>query len=370
LGIVERDNLGEFIRRAASHPPARRLLEKAGAAMGRCPKGEKGWFRGQLVVRPETSSQADVAPRTLEEGELELRDLSGSIGELPRLIDRVGALPASLDRLQIRLADFTYATGLAVLAEWILAHYMVNRYEFVECSPEMERYLEGVRFQAALRNPGIVISQDPMDWAVGLTRINRDQPTEKVTEKIVDILQTFVNPTPEDAQAMLVLISEMIENVHRHAESPVDGFAVAQVYPKRLKMGITLVDAGIGVRESFERGTPSVPIDALKTDGDFLRLAVRLHSTSKRERHSGYGLYLLAELVARNRGTFLLTSGTSTLVGYRRHGVVEYEERRHRPWRGTIVSVILDLNKALPLLDIYRQMPAPAGIVDDDFFVA
>ena len=42
----------------------------------------------------------------------------------------------------------------------------------------------------------------------------------------------------------------MIENVHRHAETPTDGFAVAQVYPKKLKMGITLVDAGIGVRAS------------------------------------------------------------------------------------------------------------------------
>src|SRR5213593_3218912 len=107
-------------------------------------------------------------------------------------------------------------------------------------------------------------------------------------------------------------------------------------------MGITLVDAGIGVRQSFERGHPSIPIGNLKTDEEFLRAALRLHATSKSVGHSGYGLYLLSELISRNRGTFLLASGASTLVGYRRAEKLFLEGFTHRPWRGTIVSVIID----------------------------
>jgi hypothetical protein len=168
----------------------------------------------------------------------------------------------------------------------------------------MRGYLDNIRFSDALVNPEIVVSQDPMDWAVGLTRINRELSTEKVTDKIVDILTTFINPKADDRSALSVMIAEMIEKVHRHAQAPVDGFAVAQVYPQRLKMGVTLVDAGIGVRRSFEGGEPSIPIAGLQTDEDFLRAAITLHATSKSSGHSGYGLYLLSELISRNGGSY------------------------------------------------------------------
>lgn len=133
-------------------------------------------------------------------------------------------------------------------------------------------------------------------------------------------------------------------------------------------MGITLVDAGIGVRSSFEQGGPSIDIGGLSSDEDFLRAAIRLHATSKSERHSGYGLFLLSELLSRNRGTFLITSGTATLVGYRRKGGLQVDAFTHRPWKGTIVSVVIDLQRDLPLLQIYKEMPLPEGITDDDLF--
>ena len=47
----------------------------------------------------------------------------------------------------------------------------------------MRTYLENIRFPEALVNPEIRVSQDLMDWAVGLTRINRELSTEKVTDK-------------------------------------------------------------------------------------------------------------------------------------------------------------------------------------------
>lgn len=178
--------------------------------------------------------------------------MEGSIDEFPEVIDRLGALREGPQSIDIGLAGFTYASALAVVAQWILANDLVGNYAFLDCPHQMRKYLENIRFNEALINPKIVVSPDPMDWAVGLTRINRELPTEKVTEKIVDILTTFINPKPDDRSALSVLISEMIENVHRHANAQVDGFAVAQVYPKRLKMGITLVDAGIGVRSRFE----------------------------------------------------------------------------------------------------------------------
>lgn len=163
------------------------------------------------------------------------------------------------------------------------------------------------------------------------------------------------------------MIAEMIENVHRHAAAPVDGFAVAQVYPQRLKMGITMVDAGVGVRRSFEMGEPSIPIASIQNDEDFLRAAIRLHATSKSSAHAGYGLYLLSELISRNGGTFLLASGHATLIGYRRAGKLFVESFQNREWQGTIVSIIIDLTKELPLNQIYKEMPLPEGWTNEDF---
>jgi anti-sigma regulatory factor (Ser/Thr protein kinase) len=254
------------------------------------------------------------------------------------------------------------------VAQWILAHRQENRYTFVDCPPPMGAYLTNIRFKDALVDPQIVVSPDPMDWAIGLTRINRDLSTELVTQKIVDILTTFTNLSQRDQSALVILISEMIENVHRHAAPSVDGFAVAQVYPRRLKMGITLVDAGIGVRKSFEEGEPSIDISSLRTDEDFLRAALALHATSKSTLHSGYGLYLLSELISRNRGTFLISSGNATLLGYRQAGKLHLEPSTHQAWLGTIVSVIIDLSRDLPLRQIYKEMPLEEGMTHEDYF--
>ena len=375
LSSIDRENIENFVRHAAQQPTVRRALEKSVKRKGRCPKAEQAWLKrillgGRLAgsVKPPRPISGPLQPGSEPKALLDLPDVSGSIDQFPEFLDRIGALSRNANHLNIALTSFTYASALAVVAQWILAAGLVGRYDFVNCPPHVSNYLERIQFRRALVDPKIVVSPDPMDWAVGLTRINRELPTEKVTEKIVDILTTFVNPKEDERSALYVLISEMIENVHRHANAPVDGFAVAQVYPQRLKMGITLVDAGVGVRASFETGDPSIDTSALLTDADYLRAAIRLHATSKSHGHSGYGLFLLSELLSRNRGTFLLTSGNATIVGYRRRGTLQVDQFSHRYWQGTIVSVVIDLQRDLPLLQIYNEMPLPEGFTDDELF--
>lgn len=388
LSLNQRENLEAFIRRAIGSIAARRSLLRCVERRGRCPAAERAWLRrvltksdqneapayqsvsrasySQLLPKTATSNDAVSAPQAPAAAVLDLHDLTGAIDQLPELLSRLASLPRPINWLKIRLGPFTYSAALSVLAQFLLAEGLVSRHSFVDCPLAMRGYLDNLQFGDALTNPQIKVSPDPMDWAVGLTRINRELSTERVTDKIVDILTTFINPQADDRSALSVMIAEMIENVHRHAKAPVDGFAVAQVYPKNLKMGITLVDAGIGVRASFETGEPSIPITHLTTDAEFLATAIRLHATSKSENHSGYGLYLLSELISRNRGTFLLASGGATLIGYRREGRLFLESFEHRPWRGTIVSVIIDLTQSLPLSQIYREMPLPEGIESDE----
>ena len=365
---TNRINVGDYIRRASLTEVVKRGFEKSLRPMGRCPKKERHLIR-ENIYQPERSLSFIQPVNASEKGEeiLDISSLDGNLREFPEFIGRIASLSKDALNLKIKLSKFTYASALAVIAEWILAYDFARKYEMLDLPFEMDTYLKRIRFDEAIYNPKIIISPDAMDWAVGLTRINKDLPTEEVTNKIIDILNTFVNPNKSDRSALYILIAEMIENVHRHSKSKVDGFAVAQVYPDKLKMGITLVDAGIGIKESFMTGTPSVPIDHLKTDEEFLRESVKLHSTSKRNEHSGYGLYILSELIGRNRGTFLLTSGDATLVGYYKHGATKFDCYRHKYWRGTIVSVIIDLKNPLPINKIYDEMPTLPGEEDDLF---
>jgi len=369
INSIDRINLGEFARRSATSKNIKRIYDKSLKRLGRCPTNERAWLRSNLTEQIAKPFLRQFSVKSIKgETILDVSDLSGNLRDFPEFIDRISNLDKSAYALKIKFSDFTYASALAVIAQWILAYDFVRKYELLECPEEMELYLNNVRFNDSLVNPKIIISPDPMDWAVGLTRINKDLPTEEVTNKIVEILETFTNPSKDDRAALFILIAEMIENVHRHSKSTVDGFAVAQVYPKKLKMGITLVDAGIGIKESFLTGNPSVPIDHLETDEDFLRESVKLHSTSKREQHSGYGLYVLSELIGRNGGTLLLTSGKSSIVGYYKSRKISFDCYNHNAWQGTIVSVILDLNHPLPINKIYDEMPTLPG-EDDDIFI-
>jgi hypothetical protein len=79
-------------------------------------------------------------------------------------------------------------------------------------------------------------------------------------------------------------------------------------------------------------------------------------------------MYILAELIRRNRGTYAITSGTHTVIGYATaKGAVE-DIYSHKPWRGTVVTMIVDLHQKLPLGDVYQTLPLPSGMTPDDFF--
>ncbi|MBI5709773.1 MAG: hypothetical protein HZC42_05610 [Candidatus Eisenbacteria bacterium] len=366
---VQRLNLADFVRRACRDDSVARVFRKTLVhKVGRCVGHERRWLSAQIGPR---GSQRTEPPAFLakpaQPGELELTDLTGSVETLPEVLNRTARVPSDVPSLAIRLGDFTYATTLAILAQFILSRHLQGQYS-VECGAEMHAYLERIGFEDVLRNRPRTISPDPMDWAVGLTRISTGSATETVSEKIVDIIATFANLEAPERSSLFILVAEMIENIHRHACAPVDGFAVAQVYPRKLKMGITFVDGGIGIRKSFEEGQPSVDVSQLKEDADFLERACDLHVTSKASGHSGYGLYLLSRVVANNRGTFVLTSGSATVVAYLRRGEVSFDRYVHRPWQGTIVSVILDLNERISTRDVYKTMPVPEDWEIDELF--
>jgi anti-sigma regulatory factor (Ser/Thr protein kinase) len=359
-------NLTLFVERARRVPQVQARLRAATARRGRCPRHMASWLRGKLTI-PLSKAYPSRIPPSTSHVLLDLSDLAGGFAQFPELLTRLSTIPAGVSHLTIHLGEFFYATGLAVLAEHIERLQMQNSYDVVG-TPGMQDYLNRINFHYALKDRPRELRPSRMDWAVGLTRIGADRPSDEIANDIFEIICTFINVRRADQQSLFILIAEMIENVIRHARITRDGFAIAQVYPRQLKMGLAFVDSGIGVRRSFEEGEPSVSISGLREDVDFLRAACELHVTSKARAHSGYGLFLLSQVIANNHGTFLLSSGHGTLVAYQERRDVRMDALTHGAWEGTVVAAIVDLHQELSVGRVYAGMPPLEGMEDAELF--
>lgn len=287
---------------------------------------------------------------------------------LPRLIAEL----AKLDRerfpslgLRIAVEDFVYASGLAVVATWCVAHRTLPSIDFP--SDAARRYCERIGFIEALGGAATPLEERGEKWSLRLTPIRRETKPERTAEEILQILDIFVAPKPDERNGLAVFIGELVENVHRHAEPHFPGFVVAQVYPEKLKLGLTIADSGIGIPESFRRSALPEFRGRVDDDAQCLQLAIQPLVTSKPEHHSGYGLYLLSELIARNGGSFMICSGKAALTGYGRRKKLQTSTQNIAPWHGTVVSSIIDLRNPLPLAEVYRTLPIPEGFDEDDF---
>ena len=140
---------------------------------------------------------------------------------------------------------------------------------------------------------------------------------------------------------------------------------MAQAYPTTRRLHIVIADTGIGVWESFRQSDSAAARQRAKTESDALKMAVEKLVTSKTSKHSGYGLFVVRRLAELNGGRMRITSGRTTWEtpaqrkppSGRRSELTPFT--RHLPWNGTEVSLMIDLNAPLPLLEVYKELGPP-----------
>ena len=140
----------------------------------------------------------------------------------------------------------------------------------------------------------------------------------------------------------------------------------------QVRVDVELVAAGVAVHHEPDVGRRDCGAEAQRDQGG----EAGPHGAPHRPPSSGdvaseYGSCPPAGCIVTASGSapaFLISSGSGTLVGYLRRGQLVFDAYAHSPWQGTVVSVILDLHQDLPILEVYRTMPSPEGLADDDFF--
>jgi hypothetical protein len=182
--------------------------------------------------------------------------------------------------------------------------------------------------------------------------------------RIVDFTKTVLPINNDTEQALLTVLSELVENIVRHSNSSKYGTYCVACHPNTKKLAITLSDPGIGIYTSFMNGYSEDAKCRIGMGESPISIAVEPLQSSKFGRgHSGYGLFFTRELVRLNRGTLSITSHDETVSYF------ESEQKYvHAQTRGVTIVILLDLNNRL---DASRAWSAlPPGDPDDYVTVA
>nr|WP_139235923.1 ATP-binding protein [Algoriphagus locisalis] len=141
--------------------------------------------------------------------------------------------------------------------------------------------------------------------AMPLHRVNQENMTEYIL-KTQALFQTFC---PEkDLGVLQIALSELINNVYDHSESPFDCLVFCQYYAKQRNIVIAVADLGYGIPLIVNRFLESHGMRKLP-QFDAVGWALKLNQTTKSEPHNaGKGLDTIASFIQAIDGTWKLFS--------------------------------------------------------------
>ena len=288
---------------------------------------------------------------------------------LERFSDFLTVLPtdeelATCRNLVLDLSSLStaYPSLAAVLAAWIQRHEPLLEADNFELdyiapdSPRVERWLDSVGFTHHVLNTAVRVRRKDRYRTMVLHEIapGARDASDTVADDVDALIKRNGIPVRSDLpNPLFAPLSEVVENITRHAHISSSAFACAQVHPQTSKFSVCIADAGIGLAESF-RIAPYAPARRRMEAGDSpLDLAIEpLMSSKYGMGHSGYGLFYTSELCALSKGTFWLTSGTESLVIYPNGRY----KKSQGPWRGTIVHMLLDTSALVDDSQVWQKL--------------
>jgi len=255
---------------------------------------------------------------------------------------------------------FLYLTGLVLLAAWrkaLPAHVRVA-IDDSSASPETQRFLTNTGFREVIETGTHHPSVPSRIGKVPIQAILTGRDKEATVNEIVRIFDEYAGQVPDTAP-FRVLVSELCENVLAHSELSTPGYICARVLENNNRCEIAIADTGIGIEQSFQRGTNESALHRIGEGQGAVSIALEGLSSSKPEQgrgivrtYFGFGLFVTRRLVEENHGRLTLLSGAEAV------NIERYSKKNltlGRPWQGTFVGIVLDLNYPLPLQRVYEE---------------
>jgi hypothetical protein len=267
------------------------------------------------------------------------------------------------DEIILKFKDeFVFLTGLVLLAAWRkhLPQGVMVRADDSVCSLVTQRFLTNTGFREIIDTGHESPSVQKRIGRIPLQPITNRFSKEATVNEITNIFEEYAGQV-RDTNPFKTLLSELCENVLAHSEFTSPGYVCARVLEtaEKEKAEITIADTGIGIRESFLRGTNENAKERIAKGAGAIEIAIDGLNSSKPVAPSGtlrsyygFGLLVTRRLVEENRGFLTIVSGREVLTidPYRRE-----QSTLAKPWNGTFVGIVLDLTNPLPLDEIYEE---------------
>lgn len=172
------------------------------------------------------------------------------------------------------------------------------------------------------------------------TDSNNDKK-EAISSVVEKMIVSQSNIAPNVAVGIKYMISEILDNITEHSESPI-GYIFAQAYPQKGYLDICIADQGIGLLGSYMK----VPGNEIIDDMEAMKAANRRISSKNRpEAESrGYGIWTSKRMLVEGLGgQYLMVSGNSFY-----HKGLNFERFICLPkgflWNGTLAAFRIPTN--------------------------
>lgn len=248
-------------------------------------------------------------------------------------------------------------------ALYLKAEFGIQPEAILEHANPANQYLMQMGLRDVLETETSTPDWDDSDQSTGLHIIRQHSDVIRFRDSL-KALDLYRND--ETSDALQYCVAEIGRNVVQHAASSSGGVAMAQVFPDREAVQITVCDCGQGVLSALKETHPE-----LRNDREALKAAVLPHvsgafksGTYSASDNAGLGLFFTKEIAWRAGGSFFLVSGKEILS--------EHSSEGTRPTRkytsvlgrvGTSVTVDIPINRLVDfasLLELCRELARAA----------
>ena len=224
-------------------------------------------------------------------------------------------------------------------------------------------YVEQMGLNHVLSSGNSTPHWDHSQQNTGLHVIRTHQDVLRFVDSAV---QLGAGPNDETMDALRYGMAELGRNVVQHSSSSIGGVAIAQYFPDRKAIQISVCDVGRGILASLSHSYPEV-----KTNLEAVKLAVLPHVSGAFQEGSysasdnaGLGLFFSKEICWRAGGSFWIASH-STLMGVTGNDDAGQNRnyKKIEKWHGTSVTMDLPaqgVNDFSNLLHVCRSLAASA----------
>ena len=282
------------------------------------------------------------------------RTIQKTLAQLDDVLRMGSDAPTKTLLLDLSSVVFCSATAITILAA--LLEHLFQRGKlsggqiWLPKSQMALNYLQRMNFfdELEIPLPETFVRREPRNF-LPVTHVAQEKACIDVTRELVGPCQRALKVEQGTVSALKACVSEIIENVFAHAQSPTDALVSSQAYKSKERIELVIADTGRGVKDAFAESEKYA--DRRMSDCEAIRFAMQKHVSTTDDSRRGIGLWFVSEMARANKGEFLMLSKEGGV----RINETTNQDVDHLYWPGTFVAIEFRLDMPINMNDVYAS---------------